>query len=162
MARRFATVAAALELANEVTGLAAGVGMAGVKQCFDDWFSINGSIDYETRAIIEQAENFMQLYGESGRFVEWYSHYTNHGHAGYFRELDEKEKRKEYWIIPSVFTSEVLRHSDIQHGCFVLHKIGWLQKPKSGKGWKQLRFQKGRYYVLLGMEPPNLESLFDD
>lgn len=161
-ARRFAIVAAALELANEITGLAAGVGMAGVKQCFDDWFSINGSMDYETRTVIEQTEKFMQLYGESGRFVEWYSHYTNYDHAGYFRELNEKEKRKEFWIVPAVFESEILRHSDVQQGCLVLHKVGWLQKPKSGKGWKQLRFQKGRYYVLLGMEPPNLESLFDD
>lgn len=157
VARRFATVAAALELANEVTGLAAGVGMAGVKKCFDDWYSINGNMDYETRAILDQAENFMQLYGESSRFVEWYSHYTNHDHAGYYKELDEKEKRKEYWIIPSVFESEVLRHTDTQNGYLVLHGVGWLQKPKSGKGWKQQRYLKGRFYVLIGVEPPHCD-----
>lgn len=157
VARRFATVAAALELASEITGLAAGVGMAGVKKCFDDWYSINGNMDYETRAILDQAENFMQLYGESSRFVEWYSHYTNHDHAGYYKELDEKEKRKEYWIIPSVFESEVLRHTDTQNGCLVLHRVGWLQKPKSGKGWKQQRYLKGRFYVLIGVEPPHCD-----
>lgn len=36
VAKRFALAAAALELATPITGLAAGVGMAGVKRCFDD------------------------------------------------------------------------------------------------------------------------------
>lgn len=157
VARRFAAVAAALELATDITGLAAGVGMAGVKQCFDDWLIINGQDDYETRAIIENAVNFMQIYGESSRFVHWDCYYTNSNHAGYYRELDEKAKRKELWIVPAVFENEVLRNADKNQSCLVLHGIGWLQKPKNGKGWKQQRFQKGRYYVLLGLEPPITE-----
>lgn len=159
VARRFALVAAALELATDITGLAAGVGMAGVKQCFDDWLSLNGDCDYETRAIIENVENFMQMYGESNRFVCWRSHYTNHDHAGYYREHENNEDpRKEFWIIPPVFENEVLRHSDIQQACLVLHSIGWLLKPKSGKGWKQQRYEKGRFYVLLGLQPPENTS----
>ena len=41
VAQRFALVAAAIELAAPITGLMAGVGMMGVKQCFDDWLERN-------------------------------------------------------------------------------------------------------------------------
>ena len=58
-----------LGLAAPVTGLAAGVGMAGVKQCFDEWLEANGVGKHEDRRIIEQAEDFIDLYALGMRFL---------------------------------------------------------------------------------------------
>ncbi len=155
IARRFAIVAAALELATDITGLAAGVGMAGIRQCFDDWRAINGTGKYEDRAIIENAINFMQLYADSMRFVNWDSEFTNHNHAGYRRESNDKAI-DDFWVNPFVFETEILKGVDKRKGCLILSRINWLQKPNANNkgGYKFQRFGKGRFYVLHGIEPP--------
>ena len=88
VARRFALAAAALELSAEITGLAAGIGTAGIKQCFEDWFAANGTGKHEDRQIIRSMAAFMQQHSHGMRFVDWHSEYTNRDHAGYRREGD--------------------------------------------------------------------------
>ena len=152
VAKRFALVAAALELANEVTGLPQGVGMAGIKQCFDDWFSLNGAGKQEDRQIIENAVNFMQAYAYSPRFANWNSDFTSDNHAGY-RKTSQTEL-DEFWIVPKVFEDEILQGKDVLKGCLVLHGIGWLKK--NGNRWKMQRFKNGRFYVLSNSTPPEM------
>ncbi|MFH6974226.1 hypothetical protein ACG2K1_03445 [Neisseria sp. 23W00296] len=157
VARRFALAAAALELSAEITGLAAGIGTAGIKQCFEDWFAANGTGKHEDRQIIRSMAAFMQQHSHGMRFVDWHSEYTNRDHAGYRREGDQGEKA-EYWIIPAVFEGEILQGKDTKKACTVLHGIGWLSKPSDGKRWQFKKFSKGRFYVLLGAEPPVSDS----
>ena len=159
VALRFALVAAAIELAAPVTGLPAGVGMAGVKQCFDAWLAKAGAGKFEDRRIIKQGVDFMQLHGDSLRFIGWNDQqpYTNHSHAGYRKEAATKDGEPQYWIIPAVFEAEICQSFEPQKVCTVLHEIGWLVKP-SGKGWKQKKYGKGRFFVLEGIEPPETDD----
>lgn len=129
VAKRFALVAAALELSGSITGLAQGVGMVGIKQCFDDWLALNGVGKQEDRQIIENAIAFMQLYAHSPRFASWNSEITSNEHAGY-RKTSQTEL-DEYWVIPKVFEDEILQGKDVLKGCLVLHGIGWLKERKT-------------------------------
>lgn len=158
VARRFAITAAALELATDITGLAAGVGMAGVKQCFDDWYKLNGACKYEDRRIIEAAAAFMARFADTARFSNWNSTYTDHAHAGYRRPAqtaaDNEAGLDEYWIIPPVFSEEIMAGADINKACQVLHGIGWLQRNETDNRYTFKKYGKGRFYVLIGIEPP--------
>ncbi|MDO5357489.1 MAG: DUF927 domain-containing protein [Conchiformibius sp.] len=155
VARRFALVSAALELAAEITGLPAGVGMTGVRQCFDDWLTINGTGKYEDKATIEQVADFMQMYADTLRFTDWGREWVNNAkHAGYRKEIDKD--LNEYWVVPSVFRDEVLANRDLHKSCKVLNTIGWLKK--GDKGWQAGQIKgKGRFYILMGAEPPETE-----
>ena len=159
VAQRFALIAAALELAAPITGLTAGVGMIGIKQCFDDWVERNGTGKFEDERIIEQATAFMQLHAKGVRFTDWNHKIdaTNHNHAGYYKRKDKAEL-DEWWIIPIVFEQEICQTFDTAKVCTILHGIDWLQRPSSGKGWKQRKYGHGRYYVLVGIEPPQNRS----
>nr|WP_238373922.1 hypothetical protein [Kingella kingae] len=159
VAKRFALVAAALELASGITGLANGVGMTGVKQCFDDWLQLNGTGKQEDRQIIKQAVMFMQLHSGGERFASWNSEFTNREHAGYHKT--SQVEPTEYWITPNVFEDEILQGKDPRKGCAVLHGIGWLKKNPSGARWKIQRFDKGRFYVLVGEIPPDMPEDLD-
>ena len=157
VARRFALAAAALELAADITGLPAGVGTAGIKQCFDDWITVNGTGKYEDRRIIGSAAAFMQQHAHGLRFADWNDRHTNKDHAGYRRENGQDEKA-EFWIIPAVFEGEIIQGTDTEKACGVLHGIGWLAKPEGGRRWKFQKRGKGRFYVLLGAEPPEADD----
>lgn len=157
IARRFALAAAALEIAADITGLPAGVGTAGIKQCFDDWLAVNGTGKYEDRRIIGSAAAFMQQHAHGLRFADWNDRHTNKDHAGYRRENGQDEKA-EFWIIPAVFEGEIIQSTDTEKACGVLHGIGWLAKPEGGRRWKFQKRGKGRFYVLLGAEPPEADD----
>lgn len=146
VARRFALCAAALELATNITGLAAGVGVNGVLQCFKDWYKEHGIMKHEDAAIIEAMADFMIAYAHTPRFTYWGAGREEHAlnHAGY-------KKDGEYWIIPPVFKTEILKGSNPAKGCKVLHEVGYIKKAANG-----YQFQKtggGRYYVATGIEP---------
>lgn len=149
---RFALVAAALELAAPITGLAAGVGSAGIRQCFDDWFATNGGGKYEDQRIIEQAEGFMQINANTYRFTNWSEKQSFTDHAGYRRPSDDDDVC-DYWIIPAVFEGEVCKGFEPKKVCDVLHGIGWL-KRYSEKRYQFQRKGHGRYFVLFGASPP--------
>ena len=158
VALRFALVAATLELAARygITGLPTGNAFTTIKQCFDDWLERNGSGKYEDKQILEQAMAFMQLHAKGMRFIDWNDKIgtTNHDHAGYYKRKDKAEL-DEWWIIPIVFEQEICKTFDTAKVCTVLHGIDWLQRPNSEKGWKQRKYGQGRFYVLVGMLPPD-------
>lgn len=155
VARRFALAAAAIELAAPVTGLAAGVGMTGVKQCFYAWLTRTGAGKHEDMRIIKQASDFMQMHGDSLRFIGWNDTqpHTNSHHAGYRKPSERKDEPDEFWIIPAVFENEICQSFEPAKVCTVLHAAKWLIKVDNRR-WKIQRYGKGRYYVMVGIEPP--------
>ncbi|STZ76861.1 DUF927 domain-containing protein [Bergeriella denitrificans] len=151
--------AAALELAADITGLPAGVGMAGVKQCFDDWYAINGAGKYEDRRIIDAAAAFLSRYADTPRFVDWSSQTTNHNHAGYRRPAQDPEANRaginEYWIIPDVVKVEITQGTDLNKACRVWYDAGWLLRNEADQRWTRKKRGKGSHYVFQGMTPPD-------
>ena len=145
VAKRFAIAAAALELAAPVTGLPVGVGMAGVKQCFDEWLEANGTGKHEDRRIIEQAEDFIAQYALGTRFTEWSDKSTNKDHAGYRKQEGEK---LELWVIRRVFTDEIAQSFDESKVCRVLADNGLLKYNHKNRGYQHQRKGNGWFHVL--------------
>ena len=158
VAMRFAILAAALELAAPIHGLTGTT--AAIRQCHDDWHAIQGSGKHEDRKIIEQTEDFMQTHGMGNRFA-WRTWRGGEGdpqtytdHAGYKEAIGDLLK---FWITPAVFRDEIARGYEANKVCQVLHAIGWLQRDKDNR-WQHKLKGKGRYYVLIGIEPPGEED----
>nr|WP_314575685.1 DUF927 domain-containing protein [uncultured Neisseria sp.] len=145
VAKRFAIAAAALELAAPVTGLPVGVGMAGVKQCFDEWLEANGTGKHEDRRIIEQAEDFIAQYALGTRFTEWSDKSTNKDHAGYRKQEGEK---LELWVIRRVFADEIAQSFDESKVCRVLADNGLLKYNHKNRGYQHQRKGNGWFHVL--------------
>ena len=145
VAKRFAIAAAALELAAPVTGLPVGVGMAGVKQCFDEWLEANGTGKHEDRRIIEQAEDFIAQYALGTRFTEWSDKSTNKDHAGYRKQEGEK---LELWVIRRVFAGEIAQSFDEAKVCRVLADNGLLKYNHKNRGYQHQRKGNGWFHVL--------------
>lgn len=143
--KRFAIAAAALELAAPVTGLPVGVGMAGVKQCFDEWLEANGAGKHEDRRIIEQAEDFIAQHALGTRFMEWSDKSTNKDHAGYRKQEGEK---LELWVIRRVFADEIAQSFDESKACRVLADNGLLKYNHKNKGYQHQRKGNGWFHVL--------------
>lgn len=143
VARRFALAAAALELASEITGLPAGVGAAGIQQCFEDWLEENGTGSREEKKLIEGLIDFLQLHGESPRFVSWDTALqTDRNHAGYKREnLDDGIMR--YWIIKPVFANEIAKGKDLNKAAAMLFKEGWLVERHEGNKMRYTHKRNG-------------------
>ncbi len=97
VARRFALVAAAGELASEagITGWAPGIATAGVRRCFDDWLSARGHLDNgEDAAALSQVRAFVEKNGDA--LFTW-MHRTHDDHrpntalrAGFKRLVDSQ------------------------------------------------------------------------
>lgn len=145
VAKRFAIAAAALELAAPVTGLPVGVGMAGVKKCFDEWLEANGSGKHEDRRIIEQAEDFIAQHALGTRFMEWSDKSTNKDHAGYRKQEGEK---LELWVIRRVFADEIAQSFDEAKVCRVLADNGLLKYNHKNRGYQHQRKGNGWFHVL--------------
>lgn len=156
VAARFALAAAALELAARygLAGIPTGAAFPAVKQCFDAWHARSGGGKYEDRRIIKQAAAFMQQYAHGQRFTDWNSQIetTDREHAGY-KKRGDTQAHDEYWIIPPVFEAEICQSFETAKTCTVLHGIGWLKKPPSN--WRFQKYGAGRFFVLIGAEPPN-------
>ena len=145
VAKRFAIAAAALELAAPVTGLPIGVGMAGVKKCFDEWLEANGVGKHEDRRIIEQAEDFIAQHALGTRFMEWSDKSTNKDHAGYRKQEGEK---LELWVIRRVFADEIAQSFDEAKVCRVLADNGLLKYNHKNRGYQHQRKGNGWFHVL--------------
>ena len=152
VARRFALAAAALELATEITGLPAGVGAAGIQQCFEDWLDENGAGSREEKKLIEDLIDFLQLYGDSPRFADWASNYpTDRNHAGYKRKIIENDSM-EYWINKPVFANEIAKGKDLQKAAAMLHKHGFLiaRREKDKMRYTQKKWGvAGAFYIVM-------------
>lgn len=145
VAKRFAIAASALELAAPVTGLPVGVGMAGVKKCFDEWLEANGAGKHEDRRIIEQAEDFIAQHALGTRFMEWSDKSTNKDHAGYRKQEGEK---LELWVIRRVFADEIAQSFDEAKVCRVLADNGLLKYNHKNRGYQHQRKGNGWFHVL--------------
>ncbi|MGN6881107.1 DUF927 domain-containing protein [Neisseria sp. P0020.S005] len=145
VAKRFAIAAAALELAAPVTSLPIGVGMAGVKKCFDEWLEANGAGKHEDRRIIEQAEDFIAQHALGTRFMEWSDKSTNKDHAGYRKQEGEK---LELWVIRRVFANEIAQSFDEAKVCRVLADNGLLKYNHKNRGYQHQRKGNGWFHVL--------------
>ena len=135
----YSVAAAALELAAPVTGLPIGVGMAGVKKCFDEWLEANGAGKHEDRRIIEQAEDFIAQHALGTRFMEWSDKSTNKDHAGYRKQEGEK---LELWVIRRVFADEIAQSFDEAKVCRVLADNGLLKYNHKNRGYQHQRKQR--------------------
>lgn len=133
VARRFALIGAALELATEfgLTGWAADEGNAAARRCFDDWMRRNGQAKHEDARIIEQAEAFFAAYGlarfhrvRPGGLFE-----PSHGPsaAGYLRK---SERGGQYLVYPHVFENEIAKGFDKAKVVAVLKAAGMLKTPE--------------------------------
>ena len=161
VARRFALVAAALELSADITGLPSGQGMAAMKQYFEEWIDENGTESHEERTIIRNAVRFFELYAHTPRFAIFDALQKDHdrNHAGYYKAKNgdyaapAAEREQEYWVIPTVFEEEICKGRNTAMVCRILHGAGWLEKY-SGERYQFQRGDKIRYYVFDGVRPP--------
>ena len=160
VARRFALVAAALELSADITGLPSGQGMAAMKQYFEEWIDENGTESHEERTIIRNAVRFFELYAHTPRFAIFNALQEDHdrNHAGYYkakngdRATPTADRRQEYLVIPAVFDAEICQGRNRAAACRILHSVGWLKKYKDG--YQYHRGGGSRYYVFDGVIPP--------
>lgn len=152
VAKRFSLVATALEMSRSITGIQQGMGMLMVQKCFDDWLNRTGAGKQEDLRIIKLMTDFMQINADNGRFAKWEAETTSPHHAGYYRVTDYG-KTTQYWIVPAVFEQEIFQGIDVQKACRVLCDLGWLVRPNE-KNWKHLKRDKGRFYVIKGIEAP--------
>ena len=159
VSRRFAIVAAALELATQygITGFIAGVGQAGVMQCFNDWLDQHGKGNHEDRALIEQAMNFFAMHGFGERFTENTSmEATNHNHAGFY----ENTKPRTFYVIEPVMQNEIAQTYDIKKAVAVLERAKWFIRGDRGNGKtpKSFKGERRDYYCFVGIAPPNWQD----
>ena len=150
VAKRFALVATALEMSRSITCIMQGMGMLMVRKCFDDWLNRTGAGKQEDLRIIKLMTDFMQINADNGRFAKWEAEITSQHHAGYYRVTDFG-KTTQYWIVPAVFEQEIFQGIDVQKACRVLCDLGWLKKLDE-KRWKHQKRDKGRFYVINGIE----------
>lgn len=155
VARRFAIVAAALELAANITGLPCGVGLAGVKQCFDDWFVMHGDGKHEDRQIIEQAQNWIDRNGQTDRLASLSTVLNMTGehngiggkdYAG-FRAMENGNVF--LYIIPPVFKDEIAQSYEVLKAVNVLAKHGILIK-ETPDGQRQIKRETLKEHGLNG------------
>lgn len=173
-AKRFALAAAALELAAQwnVTGLPAGVGMAGVVTCFNDWLAHAGKENKEESDILKTARDFMLEHAYSERFIRNPDTAINpdyagqmmeskRNHAGYFLAARAGEQPV-WYLLDKVFEEEICKGKDKRLVCDVLSRAAWLQKdgrnlkckvPKAFVGENRLP-PNTRMYCLKGISPP--------
>lgn len=152
VAKRFALLAAALELARPVTGLAIGKGADGIRACFNAWLDLNGDGKREDKIILESALDFIALHADGIRYSDWSTKYgTDRDHAGYRKPIDNSPEF-EYWTIPAVFKAEICKGYEIRKVCNVLSDVQWLKPAKAG--FQHQRSDGTRYYVFISKTPP--------
>lgn len=109
VARRFASVAAAGELATSfgITGWGNGDALHAAKACFLDWLKSRGGMgSQEEQAILSQVRHFFEQHGES-RFTPWEAS-TDHktiNRAGYRKKGEDGEM--EFFVLLETFKTEI-------------------------------------------------------
>lgn len=179
-AKRFALAAAALELAAQwqITGLSEGVGMEGVKTCFEAWLSHAGKENKEESDILKAARDFMMEHGYSERFVTdpkkaaGSINYAGdvveakRGHAGYRLTAQNGHNGMQdavWYLLDKTFEEEICKGKDIKLVCNVLAAAGWLQRDGRNNKKKvpnalvgdNLLPRNARLYCFKGISPPD-------
>ncbi|WP_131781186.1 DUF927 domain-containing protein [Legionella gresilensis] len=135
VARRFALVAAAGELASQfgLTGWQTGESCRAAQKCFQSWledFGINGN--REDRAILAQVRAFFESYGPS-RFdnVRAPNNERILNRAGFYRTDDEGYRI--FMVLPEVYRNELCKGFEPRMVTRVLINAGWLKPAPDGK-----------------------------
>lgn len=113
-ANRFALVAAAGELAREVTGWPDGESFRGVKACFDSWLAGRGEGSHESNQAIESVKSQLLTWGESrfGQSVNGPVWGTKDG--------------SDFLVYPAAFKNELCRGLDHRNVAKILYDNGYL------------------------------------
>lgn len=113
-ANRFALVAAAGELASDITGWPEGESFRGVKACFDAWLAERGEGSHESNQAIESVRARLLTWGDS-RF----------GQAANGPVWGAKDGR-DFLVYPDAFKTELCRGLDHRNVARVLFENGFL------------------------------------
>lgn len=133
VARRFALVGAAGELATMfgITGWQKGEAMKAAARCFKDWLDRRGGeADQEQRAMLQQVRAFLEQHGNA-RFEDCDRVSDSHAprvmnRAGYRQESESAEGGATFYILPSVWKSEVCKGYDATNVARLMKNRGWL------------------------------------
>ncbi|MHA3320703.1 DUF927 domain-containing protein [Legionella pneumophila] len=134
VARRFALVAAAGELASQfgLTGWNVGVSLAAAKICFTAWLEAFGADgNREDRAIMAQVRSFFESHGSS-RF-DSANHPNNEkiiNRAGFFKT--DSEGFRIYMVLTEVYKNELCKGFDQRTVTKTLLQAGWLAPSPDG------------------------------
>lgn len=147
-ANRFALVAAAGELASDITGWPEGESLRGVKACFDSWLAGRGEGSHESNQALESVKAQLLTWGDS-RF----------GQAANGPVWGVKTER-DFWVYPAAFKDELCRGLDHRNVAKVLRDNDFLPETVAvtrripGGGTRKFYVISGR---LLGDEPETPE-----
>lgn len=157
---RFAVIEAALLLGSVITGWDAQACRDALRHSFNVWVKEFGTGNKEHRQIIEQTEAFLNEYGFS-RFAPLPYDERDlpiRNLAGYRKDSVTEGDPVVFYTFPSVFDKEISPPFSKDVVAQVLHDVGMLQKPSSGKGWqtrtprlKHLNGLQRRVYAVLLM-----------
>ena len=152
-ANRFALVAAAGELAREITGWPEGESARGVKACFDSWLAGRGEGSHESNQAIESVKAQLLTWGDS-RFGQ-----AANGPVWGLKNGED------FWVHTDAFKTDICRGLDHRNVAKVLFGEGYLtntaaviKRIPSG-GTRRVYVISGR---LLGDEPETPEPAQSD
>ena len=162
--KRFALAAAALALAEPITGISKLEAYTQIKKCFDAWFKIEGAGDYETRKGIQAMAEWIASNAQSERIIN-IGNQTKadqnailpRDFAGYRQHSNNPEDPNSdilYLQIP-VYRNEIAKGIGEDRLEQILVDTGW-QKPRTKdnrKGHKALGLNI-RFQVIHGLTPP--------
>lgn len=138
VARRFAAVAAAGELATEqgLTGWSKGTAMESCLRCFNSWNERFGEPQREEQSIKQAVRTFLELHGAS-RFDDMDSSTDRiiSNRAGFYRVLSDGGR--EYRVFTDVFRREICVGADYRTAEKYLVSIGWLRADSSSSRPKE-------------------------
>lgn len=128
VAKRFALVAAAGELASEheITGWPAGEAKRAAKACFVAWLHGFGLGNQEQKKLLSQVRAFFEKHG-AGRFENKDANTDDQkilNRAGFYRTDDRG--RRDYFVLPEIFKNEVCSGLDHHLVTKVLIAEGWI------------------------------------
>lgn len=153
VARRFGLVAAAGELAGELTGWKGGDAFKAVGKCFTAWLDgFGGDGSREDRALLAQVRAFFEAHGAS-RFEDMAATVEQRipNRAGFWR--DGEDGARQFLVLPEVFKREVCQGFDAKGAAQVLVKAGVILAGKDGKASRSARLPgipAARVYVFTG------------
>lgn len=141
VARRFALVAAAGELATQyrLTGWNQGEAFKAAGLCFKSWLESFGDTgNREDRAILSQVRAFFESYGAS-RFDDIVNPNNERiqKRAGFFR-IDVNDAR-EYYVLSEVFRKEICKGFEPRMVVKVLRHYGWIKPGRDNKSSQKPR-----------------------
>ena len=144
VARRFAVVAAAGELATEagITGWPEGEATRAAKACFHAWLDSRGGIgNAEDAQMLRQVRRYFESHGD-GKFTDWNRGADDHAsktlhRAGYRRSIKDSAgdiERVDYYVFVESFREEVCEGFDYKAVLHLLRDRDYLE-PDNGRSY---------------------------